>query len=226
MKVVQSFGKDAKNVPLRLTLCDTNAEMADAWLNSFFGITSVEIVQGDLMDAGADAVVSPANSFGDMSGGVDKRIDDYYKGAAQEAITRRIREQYWGELPVGMAVVVSMPDAHPPFVVAAPTMRVPGRVADTLNAYLAMRAVLVAVLQYNADSGSITSHTSKRGTLIRSIAIPGLGTGVGGMAAAVAANQMRTAYDNIIGGGWKDVEHPAMAPLAFGGKNVRWRDAT
>ncbi len=58
--------------------------MTDAWLDQFFGVDAVEIVQGDLMDAGEDAVVSPANSFGDMSGGVDKRIDDFFRGAAQE----------------------------------------------------------------------------------------------------------------------------------------------
>ena len=220
MTVVQPFGRDAKNAALRLTLCDINADMTDAWLNSFFGVHAVEIVQGDLMDAGADAVVSPANSFGDMSGGVDKHIDDYYrqrgKASAQEVITHRIRAQFWGELPVGMALVVPM-SCNPLFVVAAPTMRVPERVSDTLNAYLALRAALVAVLQHNATGDE---------TLIRIVAVPGLCTGVGGMAPGVAAHQMRVAYDNIIGGGWKEVEHPAMAPFAFGGKNVRWRDTT
>ena len=84
MKVVQSFGQGAQAAPLRVSLCDINPDMTDAWLDSFFGVAAVEIVQGDLLDAGGEAVVSPANSFGDMSGGVDKRIDDFYHGAAQE----------------------------------------------------------------------------------------------------------------------------------------------
>ncbi len=217
MNVVKGFGKGAKETVLRLTLCDTNADMTDAWLDSFFGVDGVEIVQGDLLDAAEDAVVSPANSFGDMSGGVDKRIDDFYRGAAQEWITQAIREQFLGELPVGMALVVAMPDSRIPFVVAAPTMRVPQPVPDSINAYLALRAALVAVTRHNAQNIQNTRP-------VHSLAVPGLCTGVGGMSPALAARQMRAAYDNIIGEGWKQVEHPAMAPFALNRKILTWRD--
>ncbi len=44
-----------------------------------------------------------------------------------------------------MALIVEIPGRRFPFVVAAPTMRVPGRVADSLNAYLAMRVALLSV---------------------------------------------------------------------------------
>jgi len=48
-------------------------------------------------------------------------IDDFYSGAAQEAIVERIlREQFLGELPVGMATIVPMPSTRLPFVIAAP----------------------------------------------------------------------------------------------------------
>jgi O-acetyl-ADP-ribose deacetylase (regulator of RNase III) len=214
MKVIQAFGKGAKTAGLRLSLCDINADMADAWLTSFFGLDTVEILQGDLMETSADALVSPANSFGDMSGGVDKRIDEFLGGAAQEAIVAQIRDQFYGELPVGMALVVPLLNHRVPFIIAAPTMRVPEDVADTRNAYLAMRAVLVAVQKHNAQSQ----------TPIRTVAIPGLCTGVGRMPLSVAAHQMRVAYDNIIGGGWKEVVHPAMAPFAFGNISIGWRN--
>lgn len=215
MKVVQHFGKNAKDAAFRLTLCDTNTDMTDAWLDQFWGVEAVEIVQGDLLEAAADAVVSPANSFGDMSGGVDKRIDDFFRGAAQERITQAIRQQFLGELPVGMALVVPMPAGRIPFVVAAPTMRVPQPVPDSLNAYLALRAALVAVTLHNAQNASP----------IHSLAVPGLCTGVGGMSCAKSARQMRTAYDNILGEGWKLVEHPAMAPLALSSKTLSWRES-
>ena len=188
--------------------------MTDAWLDRFFGMDAVEIVQGDLMETGADAVVSPANSFGDMSGGVDKRIDDFFRGAAQENLIRQIREQFYGELPVGMALVIPLPDSRIPYLVAAPTMRVPENVTDTPNAYLAFRAALVAVLRHNATAGQP----------IRTLAAPGMATGVGLMSCAVSAMQMRTAYDSIIGGEWEKVAHPAMAPFAFGKKNIAWRE--
>ena len=214
MKVIQSFGKGASEDILHLSLCDTNANMTDAWLDSFFGVETVEILQGDLLETQADAVVSPANSFGDMSGGVDKRIDDFYKGAAQQAIIARIRDEFYGELPVGVALIVLVPNKRLPFVIAAPTMRIPQQVTNTLNAYLAMRAVLLAVTQHNAQPIKKP---------IKTVAVSGLCTGIGAMSSTTAARQMRIAYDNVVGGGWKEVLHPAMAPFAFDNKSMVWR---
>ena len=193
MNVVQSLGTAHAPHDVQIILCDIGADMVDAWQDAFFGIEGVEIAQGDIMAARADAVVSPANSFGDMGGGVDKRIDDACNGHAQEAIAAAIAYQFFGELPVGMALVVTLPGRSPKFVVAAPTMRTPSDVANTLNAYHAFRAALVAILKHN----SIDEDT------IRSVAVSGLCTGVGKMPCAVAAHQMRAAYDNVVGGGWK-----------------------
>src|SRR5262245_15573242 len=205
MKVVQPFGKSTPGSGLRLSLCDINAGMTDAWLDCFFGVESVAILQGDLLEADVDAIVSPANSFGDMSGGVDKRIDDFHKGAAQRAVVEAIAERFYGELPVGMALVVELPSRRLPFLVASPTMRVPSRIAGTINAYLAMRAAFVATLRHNAGS-------AKR---IESLGVPGLGTGVGGMDPDDAALQMRAAHDSVIGDDWRRVIHPAMAPFVL-----------
>src|SRR5262245_45212588 len=76
-----------------------------------------------------------------------------------------------------------------PFLVVAPTMRVPGDSRGTINAYLAMRAALVAVLDHNGGEGG----------RIASVAAPGLCTGVGWMSADESAVQMRAAHDMIVG---------------------------
>src|SRR5262249_25859524 len=144
-------------------------------------------------------------SFGDMSGGIDKAIDDFHGGAAQRAVCEAIAEQFYGELPVGAALVVEVPARRFPFVVAAPTMRTPGSVVGTINAYLAMRGALVAVLRFNATAAK----------KIRTLAVPGLCTGVGGMPAKEAGAQVRTAYDHVIAGGWREVLHPALAPYGL-----------
>ena len=206
MKTAKPFGKNIPAQTLRLSLCDRNPEMVDAWIDTFHDVPAVEILEGSLLDLDCNALVSPANSFGDMSGGIDKAIDDFYHGAAQNAVMSAIRDRYLGELPVGMALIVSLPSKRLPFLVAAPTMRVPSTVADTINAYLSLRAALVAVLRHNQETQ----------TPIRSLAVSGLCTGVGGMDYGVAAQQMRSAYDTIIGGRWQSIVHPAMAPYAFG----------
>lgn len=217
VKVLKPFGKSLESDTLRLSLCDTNEMMADVWREVFRDVDAVEVAQGDILALNCDALVSPANSFGDMSGGIDRHIDDFYAKAAQPAVMSAIHEQFMGELPVGMALIVSLASPRFPFLIAAPTMRVPGSVADTVNAYLAFRAVLVAVLQHNDCGGEEKKITS--------VAVPGLCTGVGGMIPGIAARQMRAAYDNIIGGGWREVVHPAMAPYAMdadSGKTWSW----
>ncbi len=212
MKTIKPFGSCSAE-GLRVSLGDRNADIAQALASAFAAVAAVEVVEGNLLDLSCDAIVSPANSFGDMGGGIDKAIDDFHQGEAQRRVMAAIAEQFFGELPVGVALVVELAARRFPFIVAAPTMRVPGSVADSINAYLAMRAALVAVLRHNAAGGRS----------IRSLAVPGLGTGVGGMPPAEAAEQMRAAYDSVIGGQWREVIHAAQAPYALRGWRFRQR---
>lgn len=205
LNIVQEFADDLPADALKITLCDINPDIIMAWAREFDGYGAVEIIEGSLLETDGPALVCPANSVGDMGGGLDKIIDDYFGGAAQTALMATIREQFWGELPVGMAVVVAMEHRRFPFLIAAPTMRIPGSIAGTINAYLAMRAALVAILRHNRSSE----------TAITGVAISGLGTGVGGLGASECAQQMRVAYDNILRGGWKRVVTPVMAPYAY-----------
>src|SRR4051794_16426612 len=94
MRNAKPFGKSLPADTLRLSLCDRSPEMVDAWIDTFRALDAVEILQGNLLDLDCDAPVSPANSFGDMSGGLDQLIDDFYRGAAQRAVTAAIREQF------------------------------------------------------------------------------------------------------------------------------------
>ena len=190
---------------LRLTAGDTNRDVAEALAAAFEGSAQVEVVHGSLLDVRADAIVCPGNSFGDMGGGFDKAVDDLHDGRAQAAVQASIASEYFGEVPVGAALIVSVPEPRrAPFLVLAPTMRVPGNVSESISGYLAMRAALVAVKRHNLES-------SPR---ISSVVVPGMCTGVGGMDYAEAATQMRVAFDVVIGERWREVSHPAMAPYA------------
>ena len=118
----------------------------------------------------------------------------------------RIAEQFHGELPVGIATIIVMRTKRFPFLIVSPTMRVPSRILGTINAYLSMRAALAAILDHN--KGGLVG--------INSVAVPGLGTGVGGMPADEAGAQMRAAYDMIALEGWRRVVHHVQAPFALG----------
>jgi len=140
------------------------------------------VVEGRLIHIPCDAMVSPANSFGDMGGGVDKMIDDYFKGEAQRTIQQKIREDWSGELPVGVAVIIEPTSQKTPVIICAPTMRIPGNIQGTITVYLAMRAMIL---------------TAQRAHL-RHVACSGFGTGVGGMPYEEAARQMKVAFHMII----------------------------
>lgn len=60
---------------MKCLLCDINASMREAWKRELVRrpelAATCEILSGDITGLNADAVVSPANSFGVMRGGVD-----------------------------------------------------------------------------------------------------------------------------------------------------------
>jgi O-acetyl-ADP-ribose deacetylase (regulator of RNase III) len=173
----------------KIVLIDQRAALVSAWKRAFAEYEQVEAIEGDFFSRPADAMVSPANSFGIMDGGLDRAIRDHLGFAVERAAQRSILEHHHGELPVGQAVIVESGHAHWPSLIVAPTMRVPENVSRTLNAYLAFRAVLLAVSHHNA----VSSRT------IASIVCPGLGTGIGAMEPERCAVQMRMAYRQVAG---------------------------
>ncbi len=189
----------------KVVLCDHSKEIAGALAAVFEGQTGVTVRQDDILKARCRAIVSPGNSFGDMGGGLDKIIDDYSRGRAQERVVAAIRERYLGEMPVGSAFVLELGLRRVRYLVVAPTMRVPGNVAGSLNAYLAFRAALLAVRAHNLSTE----------TPIDSLAVSGLCTGVGGLSGPEAAGQMLAAFRSVVCGQWREVRHPALAPFAL-----------
>lgn len=173
---------------MQLILVDRSSDLCRAWTRVFAG-TDVQIVHGDFTSVPEyDCVVSPANSFGLMDGGFDQALTEYFGPRLQQEVQRRIRDQYLGEQPVGTCLMVATPSDHHPWIAHAPTMRVPMSVATTENAYLAMRAVLVAAHHHNYQ------RTNYR---IETLLCPGLATATGRMPVLEAARQMRAAYDSV-----------------------------
>jgi O-acetyl-ADP-ribose deacetylase (regulator of RNase III) len=173
----------------RLLLVDCEAKLVKAWSEVFENFDFVSAHQGDFFAYPADCMVSPANSFGIMDGGLDLAIRKHLGFAVQEKVQRRIVEQFHGELPVGSALLVETGHRTWPYLVVAPTMRVPENIAQTVNAYLSFRAALLAVERFNREAGK---------EAIGSILCPGLGTGIGGVEPQRCAMQMRMALKNAV----------------------------
>jgi len=179
---------DEKWLPSRISLIDRSAPLVQEWRAQFSDCPAVEAITGDYFHRPADAMVSPANSFGIMDGGLDLAIRDEIGFGVERAVQKVIVERYHGELPVGCAEIVETNHPRWKYLIAAPTMRVPEPIPFTINAYLAFRAVLVAAENLNKKSGRRE---------IDSLVCCGLGTGIGGVSALKCARQMRAAYQTM-----------------------------
>ncbi len=177
-------------VRLQVILCDTYPPLVESWKAYFPSLPHVSVVCDSVFTLEADALVSPANSFGRMDGGLDAQIVEYLGEDLETDVQQMIQSRHDGELPVGLAEVVVTNAPQFPFLVVAPTMRVPQNVSRTANAYLAFRAALRAVLAFN----------DLHGGPIQTLLVPGLCTDNGLMPPLRAARQMRAAYETVMHG--------------------------
>jgi O-acetyl-ADP-ribose deacetylase (regulator of RNase III) len=183
---------------MKIILSARDDELAEAWERQCGDVEGVEVKNGSILDLECDAIVSPANSYGFMDGGIDLLYSHHFGWGVQEELQQVIRARHHGELLVGQAEIVETGDAKIPFVIAAPTMRVPMILTDSINAYLAARAVFLLVLHGTFSEGARAGQAVR--DHVKSVAFPGLGTGTGRMPAEICARQVRAAMDDVIVG--------------------------
>lgn len=183
---------------LRITLAAIDDELASAWQRWCGDLAFVTVHRGSIFDANVDAIVSPANSFGFMDGGIDRLYVARFGHSIQDRVQQRIKTDHAGELLVGSAAIVETDDETIPFLLAAPTMRVPMALESSINPYLAARAVFLLIRDGTFSSGTysgqpISSH-------VKSIGFPGLGTGVGRVPPTQCSKQVRAAIEDVVMG--------------------------
>jgi O-acetyl-ADP-ribose deacetylase (regulator of RNase III) len=187
---------------VRFLLRDNNLAVVEAWHQHFSGVVDVSVAAADIFAEPADAIVSPANSFGFMDGGIDLVYSLRFGWTLEQRLRALLRSDHDGELPVGQAVIIETSDPQFPWLVSAPTMRIPMDVSRTVNAYLAFRAVIRAVRLHNQAAPRP----------IESVLCPGLGTAIGRMDPKVCARQMHAAYETShVGAAWNPPDLMAAA---------------
>jgi O-acetyl-ADP-ribose deacetylase (regulator of RNase III) len=184
------------NTKMNLILTAVEKSLADAWRKFCGDLDFVTTYHGSILEVDCDAVVSPANSYGFMDGGIDAVFMNHFGSDIQMRVRRQIYDYHHGELVVGQADVVETGNERIPFLIVAPTMRVPMVLQDTVNPYLAARAVFILVTRgtFISDKHAgqpISDH-------IKTVAMPGLGTGVGKVGFNICARQVRAAINDIL----------------------------
>lgn len=182
---------------MKIILSAVETGLYNAWQRFCGDFEFIEIHRGSILDLSCDAVVSPANSFGFMDGGIDLLYSGFFGWQVQEKLQKQIREKHFGELLVGQAEIVETDSAQIPFVISAPTMRVPMiLLQNSVNPYLAARAVLLLIKHGEFTRGSYKGE--KISSFVESVAFPGLGTGVGRVEPNTCAQQVRAAIETVI----------------------------
>ncbi len=174
---------------MKLILIAPDIALYQAFQESFEYFPDVEIVNNYFeWLTKYDCLVSPANSFGMMDGGMDAAITRFFGVSLETRVKQHILEEFLGEQPVGTSFIIKTGHPKHPFLAHTPTMRIPMKIQCKDIPYNAMWAMLLAVRGYNKI------HPNS----INSVVCPGLGTGIGQIPPDEAARQMAIAYDNFL----------------------------
>ena len=181
---------------MKIILCSIDEPLAQAWQTYCGELKGVEVHRGNILNLKVDAVVSPANSFGFMDGGIDMVYSQHFEWGVQQQLQNQIKDLHHGELIVGSADIVETDHSSISYLIAAPTMRVPMVLSETVNPYLAARAALLLIKHGRFPSGALVGERISDG--VKSVAFPGLGTGVGRVEPEKCALQVRTAIKEVV----------------------------
>lgn len=174
---------------MKLILSAPVPAMAEAFKHAFEGVDNVEVIAAPFETINEfDCMVSAANSFGLMDGGVDAAITAFFGDQLQSRVQQHIINYWRGEQPVGTAFAISSGRRDHPWLVHAPTMRTPSIIAGTDSVYAATWAALLAIEDHNLDH-----YASAR---INTVVFPAMGAGCGEVPFDSVAAQMRLAWDN------------------------------
>lgn len=138
-------------------------------------------------DIVADAIVSPANSWGFMDGGIDAVYTQMWGPKLQEKVQEKIFKQHENGLVIGTGFFVDLPEpiiSSTPQVkkmLIVPTMYHPQTLASALDIYLAWTVVFKLC----------------RDLKLEKIICPSMGTGAGRLRTEYSVNCMLMAYKHV-----------------------------
>src|SRR5262245_52437158 len=164
---------------MQLQLVDLAPKVAGALRAAFARHPEVSVVEGNILDVAHNTIVSPANSYGYLDGGLDRVYSEAFGLGLEKRVLATIDRVAQGLVAVGSAVLVETGHSRIPFLIVAPTMELPGPI-EPAKVFFAMSALLRLTESYSR---------------ITHVFCPGLGTGVGRVEPEDAAREMESAYD-------------------------------
>lgn len=172
---------------MKIVLADTNKEIVVAWKN--FAPNDIDIHHSSFETLATEAIVSPANSFMIMDGGVDFYIRKILKKGIEDKLRDEAVTRFGMPfLPIGCAVSCETGVERFPMLISSPTMTVPQLINDTPYAFVSTIAALNEANRINATS----------------VLFMGMGGLTGGYHPDICAKQMIDAITYYRSGDWTD----------------------
>jgi O-acetyl-ADP-ribose deacetylase (regulator of RNase III) len=147
--------------------------------------TFVRFTVGNIFRSGPGILVTPTNSEGDMSGGLDLQLRSMFPGL-EERLQSYIRTLRSKRLKIESSVWIETGNGDYPFVIFSPTFRTGWDLATPNRVYRAALAVFGSAQAY----GSVST--------VHQLLVPGFGTGVGGLDPSVSSRRVFQAYCRAI----------------------------
>ena len=145
----------------------------------------VRFMVGNIFRNGPGILVTPTNSEGDMSGGLDLQLKSMFP-SLEERLQSYIRTLPSRRLKTESSVWIETGNGDYPFVIFSPTFRTRWDLATPNRVYRAALAVFRSAQAY----GSVNT--------VHQLLIPGFGTGVGGVDPLIASRKVFQAYCRAI----------------------------
>ena len=175
---------------MNIYLLDCDREMIESWMDYFDNSNmgdNIYIVCNEFPSFmkrhdEIDAVVSPANAFGIMTGGYDLALTEYFGGELMKKVQEKIINEWHGEQPVGSSISVKIPNLKKECIlIHTPTTRIPERIVDKRIPYYCMRSALIEAEK---------NH-------VKNIVIPAFGRCTGRLSSDEVAIMMFAAYSQV-----------------------------
>ncbi|OSD00615.1 macro domain-like protein [Trametes coccinea BRFM310] len=185
---------------VNFTLFSFDEQLVEHWRESHVSFVHCKLED---LKSQFDCIISPANSFGRFDGGFDQVLTEALASMSdQSALTRTaqhvIYQRWRGHAPPGTCTLIPLADTpcYPNtfdcrYIALCPTMRIPGPVHWHKEiVYNCVWSLLVEIDRHNARAAEKDSGL----TLITSVGMTGLATGIGMVPADVCARQMALAF--------------------------------
>lgn len=171
---------------LKIYIVEYNHKFIQPLKLTFSFEKNIEVIEDDLVNFvnnnrdKIDCIVSPANSFGQLTGGFDLAIAKSFKCDIQKYVDEYIKDNFYGEQVVGSSFYIK-PNDDTLSLIHTPTMTVPSKIIDYQLIYHCMRSTLICALKND----------------VKSIIIPVFGGECGCVPINDAARYMYKAYKQI-----------------------------